>query len=173
MSAAVQSIAPSHVTSKSSRSGANRTANDVIEKIHEAETRSVRPRSHAGSLVPVDRDPRSIDEINAEIAALEAEARAKNYERKAYVERDLAYGIRERPGDDLQVVEERKTYRRSIDDWDYRRPRTDREIVLFDRSRSTPRDEYVVYERRKSPPRNVLRVEKDRRGRMALVRSAR
>lgn len=179
----VRSVAPSHVSSRSRssfREGPHRTTNDVIEKIHEAETRSVRPPSHAGSLVRVD--PRSIEDINAEIAALELEARAKKWEHKAEIERDRAHDIRERPVNDYELVEERRSYRRSIDDdyyrrsideYDYRRPRTNRELVLFDRSRSLPRGEYVVYERPKSPPRNIIRVEKDRRGRMALVRSAR
>lgn len=163
MSAAVKTVAPSHTGSKySSRSsskssysvnsGANRTANDVIERIHLAETRSIRPRSHAGSLVLArPQDPRSVEDINAEIAALEAESRARHLERKAESERELAMSIRDAPHYD--IVEERQIIRR---------PREE-EIVLFEKDR---------YERRKSPPRNVVRVEKDRKGRMALVKSS-
>lgn len=162
MSHAVKTVAPSKYSSRSSRSssvtsGANRTANDVIERIHLAETRSVRPRSHAGSLVLArPQDPRSIDDINAEIAALEAESRARYLERKAESERELAMSIRDAPHYD--IVEERQIVRR---------PREE-EIVLFDRDRV----EKVRYERPKSPPRNVIRVEKDRKGKLALVRSA-
>lgn len=161
MSAAVKTVAPSHTGSKHSsrsspksssiNSGANRTANDVIERIHAAETRSIRPRSHAGSLVLAHpHDPRSVDDINAEIAALEAESRARHLERKAESERELAMSIR---APEYDIVEERQVIRR---------PREE-EIVLFERDR---------VERRKSPPRNVVRVEKDRKGRMALVRSS-
>ncbi|KAK4494060.1 hypothetical protein PRZ48_014358, partial [Zasmidium cellare] len=156
MSAAVKSVAPSHASSKhssrssskasSSHSGANRTVNDVIERIHAAETRSVRPRSHAGSLVLARPQDRPIDDINAEIAALEAEARARHLERKAESERELAMSIR---APEYDIVEERQVIRR---------PREE-EIVLFERDR---------VERRKSPPRNVVRVEKDRKGRMSL-----
>lgn len=162
MSAAVKTVAPSHTGSKrssskasSSHSGANRTANDVIERIHAAETRSNRPRSHAGSLVLArPQDPRSVADINAEIAALEAESRARNLERKADAERDLAMSIREAPMPPAyDVVEERRIVRRAPQD----------EIVLFGKDR---------YERPKSPPRNVVRVEKDRKGRMSLVKSS-
>ncbi|KAF7186759.1 hypothetical protein HII31_11991, partial [Pseudocercospora fuligena] len=168
--AAVRTVEPSlrsyhQSSSHSSRSGPARTAQDVIDRIHAAETRSLRPRSHAGSLVIAQKDPRTVEDINAEIAALEAEARARNYERKAHEERDLALSIHERSrsvGYD-EIIEERRVYRRPRD-----------EVVLFERNRSLPpRDDYVVYERRRSPPRNVVRVEKDRKGRMALVRSSR
>lgn len=40
------------------------------------------------------------------------------------------------------------------------------------REERPPRSEYSERERERSPPRNVIRVEKDRKGRMALVRSA-
>ncbi|KXS99838.1 hypothetical protein AC578_8899 [Pseudocercospora eumusae] len=168
--AAVRTVEPSlrsyhQSSSHSSRSGPARTAQDVIDRINAAETRSLRPRSHAGSLVPAQKDPRTIEDINAEIAALEAEARARNYERKAHEERDMALSIHERSRSVgyEEIIEEKRVYRR---------PRE--EIVLFERNRSLPpRDEYVVYERRKPPPRNVVRVEKDRKGRMALVRSSR
>lgn len=168
MSIAVKTVAPSHASSRrssslhSGRSGANRTSNDVIERIHEAEVRSIRPRSHAGSLVLAHQhDPRSVEDINAEIAALEAEGRARKLERKADAERELAMSIREAPlVPEYDIVEERQLVRR---------PREE-EVVLFERDR---------YERRKrtpsppSPPRNVMRVEKDRKGRMALVKSSR
>lgn len=35
-----------------------------------------------------------------------------------------------------------------------------------------PREVLRIAERERSPPRNVLRVEKDRKGKMALVRSS-
>lgn len=170
--AAIRTVEPSlrsyHEHSlHSSRSGPARTAQDIIERVHAQETRSIRPRSHAGSLVLAPRDTRNVDDINAEIAALEAEARARNYERKAHEERDLAMSIQERSRSHSagyrEVIEERQVFRRPRD-----------EVVLFERNRSLPlRDEYVVYERRRSPPRNIVRVEKDRKGRMALVRSSR
>lgn len=100
---------------------------------------------HGGALIVQERDYRSDRDINAEIRALETERRALRFEREAEQKRDMAVRLRERrSADDLQLVE-------------YRRP---------------AREEMVVYEREKSPPRNVIRVEKDRKGRMALVRSA-
>jgi len=102
--------------------------------------------SHGGALVVQDREFRSDRDIQAEIARLEAERRALRLEREAEEKRDMALRIRERPEEEFQLVEYRET-----------RPREVLEIV----------------ERERSPPRNVIRVEKDRKGRMALVRSAR
>lgn len=98
--------------------------------------------THNTALVVPDRDRRSDRDIQAEIRALEAEQRALRLERDSGDRRDLALRVRERPEDEFQLVEYRD-----------RRP---------------------VYEevREKSPARNVVRVEKDRKGRMALVRSA-
>lgn len=98
-----------------------------------------------GTVVLAERDHRSDRDINAEIRALEAERRALRLEREAEERRDMALRLRERPEEEFQLVE----------------------------YRDRPRDELVVYERERerSPPRNVVRVEKDRKGRMALVRS--
>ncbi|CAK1363690.1 unnamed protein product [Cercospora beticola] len=101
---------------------------------------------HAGSLVLADRPHQSDRDINAEIRALEAERRALRLERDAEQKRDLAMRLRDPTRDEYSLVEYR------------------------DRSRS--RGDLVVYEREKSPQRNVIRVEKDRKGRMALVRSS-
>lgn len=47
------------------------------------------------------------------------------------------------------------------------------EMQLVQIREERPREEVVkIVERERSPPRNVVRVEKDRKGRMALVRSA-
>ena len=106
---------------------------------------------------------RSEAELKAEIRALEAEQRALRYEREAENpprrerpereerrEERREIVVRERPEEEYQVVE-------------YRPRQERREVVEYvDRER----------EREKSPPRNVIRVEKDRKGRMALVRSA-
>lgn len=109
------------------------------------EERAPSHHSHGGALVVQEREFRSDRDIQAEIARLEAERRALRLEREAEEKRDLALRIRERPEDEFQLVEYRET-----------RPREVLEIV----------------ERERSPPRNVIRVEKDRKGRMALVRSA-
>lgn len=102
---------------------------------------------HPGTVVLAEREHRSDRDINAEIRALESERRALRLEREAEERNDLALRLRERPHEEYhQLVEYR--------------------------DRSRPRDELVVYERERSPPRNVIRVEKDRKGRMALVRSA-
>jgi hypothetical protein len=114
-----------------------------------------RPRSsshHGGALVVQERtDYRSDRDINAEIRALEAERKALRLEREAEEKREMALRLRERPGtmEEYQMVE-------------YREPRGG-ELVMFEREER---------ERERSPPRNVIRVEKDRKGRMALVRSA-
>ncbi|KXT08637.1 hypothetical protein AC579_6560 [Pseudocercospora musae] len=110
------------------------------------EERSPSHHRHAGSLVLADREHRSDRDINAEIRFLEQERRALRLEREAEQKRDLALRLRERPEEDFQLVEYR--------------------------DRSRPRQELVIYERERTPPRNVVRVEKDRKGRMALVRSS-
>jgi hypothetical protein len=104
------------------------------------------PPSHHGALVVQEREYRSDRDIQAEIRALEAERRALRLEREAEEKRDLALRLREHPEEEYQLVEYREE----------RRPREMLEIV----------------ERERSPPRNVIRVEKDRKGRMALVRSS-
>lgn len=94
------------------------------------------------------REYRSDREIKDEIARLEAERRAVRLEREADRRRDMALRIRERPVDDYQMVEyDRRPQREVLD--------------LYER------DEF----REESPERKVIRVEKDRKGRMALVRS--
>ncbi|KXS98492.1 hypothetical protein AC578_2607 [Pseudocercospora eumusae] len=110
------------------------------------EERSPSHHHHAGSLVLADREHRSDRDINAEIRYLEQERRALRLEREAGQKLDLALRLRERPEEEFQLVEYR--------------------------DRSRPRQETVIYERERSPPRNVVRVEKDRKGRMALVRSS-
>lgn len=129
-------------------------------------------------------------EINDEIRALEAERQAQKYERRAEDERDLAYRFRERAasenrsrrsgsryGSEREYVVEKDVeyYREPSRDYAYEEYRRERsrapdELVLRDRERYGPRE--IVYERAPSPPRNVVRVQKDRRGRMSLVRSA-
>jgi hypothetical protein len=108
------------------------------------EERAPSHHHHAGTLILADRSDR---DINAEIRALEAERRALRLERDAEQKRELALRLRENPDEEFSLVEYR--------------------------SRSRPRNELVVYEREreKSPARNVIRVEKDRKGRLALVRS--
>jgi hypothetical protein len=99
--------------------------------------------SHAGTLVVQDREYRSQRDIEAEIRALESERRALRLERE---DQDrMALRLRGRSEEEYQLVEYRD--------------RRDREII-------------PIVERNPSPPRNVIRVEKDRKGRMALVRSA-
>lgn len=119
--------------------------------VEESGALSPRSPSHHGTLVLQEREYRSDRDIQGEIAKLEAERRALRLEREAEERRDLAIRIRERPEDEYQLVEYRS-----------REPREAREVL-------TLYDERV--ERERSPPRNVVRVEKDRKGRMALVRS--
>ena len=121
----------------------------VIEESGNLSPRS--PQSHHGTMVLQEREYRSDRDIQGEIARLEAERRALRLEREAEERRDLAIRIRERPEDEYQLVEYRS-----------REPREAREVLTL----------YDERERERSPPRNVLRVEKDRKGRMALVRSA-
>jgi hypothetical protein len=98
-------------------------------------------------VLPERRRERSRD-VHAEVRALEAEARALRLEREAQQHNHHGQVIIAQPQQSgYEMVE-------------YRERRPDREIV-----------EYV--ERDRSPKREVIRVEKDRKGRMALVRSAR
>lgn len=116
-------------------------------EFYEEKKTVVEERAPAGTVVLADREYRSDRDINAEIRALELERRALRHEREAEERRDLALRVRERPEEDFQLVE-------------YREHRPRDELVVYDK----------VYER--ESPRNVVRVEKDRKGRMALVRSA-
>lgn len=111
------------------------------------------PSRHSGALVvqPDRYDYRSDRDIQSEIRALESERRALKLEREAEERRDRATRLRERPG----LSEEEY---RLVEYSDYDRPR--RPLLIEET------------ERERSPPRNVVRVEKDRKGRMALVRSA-
>lgn len=90
-----------------------------------------------------EREYRSDRDIQGEIARLEAERRALRLEREADERRDMA--TRLRSDEEYQLVE-------------YRERGPPREVVEF-------------VEREKEPPKSVVRVEKDRKGRMALVRS--
>ena len=112
------------------------------------EERAPAPSRHGGELVIQERtEYRSDRDINSEIRSLEAERRALKLEREAEEKRDMALRLRERPiheEEDYQMVEYRE-----------RRPGRER-----------------APEREKSPARDVVRVEKDRKGRLALVRSA-
>lgn len=101
------------------------------------------PSSHGGALVYQERENRSQRDIEAEIRALESERRALRLERED--QDKMALRVRDRTDEEYQLVEYRD--------------RRDREIL-------------PIVERNPSPPRNVVRVEKDRKGRMALVRSA-
>ncbi|KAK4552088.1 hypothetical protein LTR86_010624 [Recurvomyces mirabilis] len=103
------------------------------------------PTMPSGALVIREREYRNDRDIQSEIRQLEAERRALRLEREAEEKRDMALRLREHPTDEFQLVEYRE-----------RRP---------------GREEMEIVEREKSPSRNVLRVEKDRKGRMALVRS--
>jgi hypothetical protein len=118
--------------------------------VEESGNFSPRSPSHHGTMVLQEREYRSDRDIQGEISKLEAERRALRLEREAEERRDLAVRIRERPEDEYQLVEYRS-----------REPREAREVLTL----------YDEHERERSPPRNVLRVEKDRKGRMALVRS--
>jgi hypothetical protein len=103
----------------------------------------VPPPSNAGTLVVQEREYRSQRDIEAEIRALESERRALRLERED--QDKMALRVRDKTDEEYQLVEYRD--------------RRDREII-------------PIVERNPSPPRNVIRVEKDRKGRMALVRSA-
>ncbi|KAK4888948.1 hypothetical protein LTR27_012228 [Elasticomyces elasticus] len=108
-----------------------------------------------GALVVRERtDYRSDRDIQSEIRQLEAERRALRLEREAEEKRDMALRLRTdgRGGgmteEEYQMVEYREGGRRG-----------DREVLQ-------------IVERERSPKRDVVRVEKDRKGRLALVRSA-
>ncbi|KAF2725749.1 hypothetical protein K431DRAFT_299491 [Polychaeton citri CBS 116435] len=103
------------------------------------------PSHHGSALVVQERQHRSDRDIQAEIRSLEVERRALRLERDAEERRDLALRLRERPDEEYRLVEYRE------------RPYGRREIVEFTEEK---------------PKKDVLRVEKDRKGRMALVRSA-
>jgi hypothetical protein len=105
------------------------------------------PTMPSGALVVREREYRSDRDIQSEIRQLEAERRALRLEREAEERRDMALRIREHPEEEFQLVEYRET-------------------------RVPGRETLIIEERDRSPPRNVVRVEKDRKGRMALVRSA-
>ncbi|KAI5360218.1 hypothetical protein Slin15195_G120810 [Septoria linicola] len=188
MAARIVTVEPTIVSRATSRSSSrpSRRGADLIDRLNalENEKRS-RRHSHAGSLVLARPGAdRSVQDINDEIRALEAEKQAYRYENRASEERDLAYRYRERASSeaprsrygserDLIIEEE---YRRHRPEQDYiyeesrrTRSRPPAELVLYDREKYGPRE--VVYERAKSPPRNVVRVQKDRKGRMTLVRS--
>ena len=120
----------------------------VIEESGSLSPTQIRsPSQQHGTLVLQEREYRSDRDIKAEISRLEAERRAIRLEREAEERRDLAIRIRERPEEEYQLVEYRDRPAREV-------------LTLYDER-----------ERERSPPRNVLRVEKDRKGRMALVRS--
>jgi hypothetical protein len=188
MAARIITVEPTLVSSAASRSSSrpSRRGADLIERLNalENEKRS-RRLSHAGSLVlarpGVDR---AMQDINNEIRALEAEKQAYRYEDRASEERDLAHRFRDRASSEAPrsrygserdfFVEE--DYRRRPESEYYSeearrtRSRPPAELVLYDRERYGPRE--VIYERAKSPPRNIIRVQKDRKGRLSLVRSA-
>ncbi|CAK4033183.1 Hypothetical predicted protein [Lecanosticta acicola] len=133
---------------------------------------------------------KNLAELNEEIRALELERanRAREHELrgfkdelKAREEFALADQYRHRHhhhhhhdrAGDLALYDGTRGRPRIVED----------EVMLFDRERSRRRshdDELVVYDRygrkryykrTKSPPKNVVRVEKDRRGRLSLVKS--
>lgn len=110
-----------------------------------------RSSSHGGALIVQEREHRSDRDIKDEIRRLEAERRALRFEREAEDRQDRALKIRERANEDYSLVEYRSKSRSGRD--------RDREVM-------------EVVERDRSPDRNVTRVEKDRKGRLALVRSA-
>ncbi|KAK5111700.1 hypothetical protein LTR62_004806 [Meristemomyces frigidus] len=109
------------------------------------------PSMPSGALVIREhtRDYRNDRDIQSEIRQLEAERRALRLEREAEEKRDMALRVRQqKTEEDFQLVE-------------YRERRPERDVLLIEER-----------EREKSPARNVVRVEKDRKGRLALVRSA-
>lgn len=189
MAAKIMTVEPSLASSYSSRSHSrpSRRAADLIERLNDLEhEKRSRRHSHAGSLVLARPGAdRSVDDINNEIRALEAEKQAYRYESRASEERDLAYKFRERASSEAPrsrygserdlIIEEdfRRLPAKEYVHEEYRRERSrpPEELVLYDRERYGPRE--VVYERARSPQRNVVRVQKDRKGRLSLVRSSR
>ncbi|KAI4719432.1 hypothetical protein E4T48_04384 [Aureobasidium sp. EXF-10727] len=113
--------------------------------IHEP-ARPAPPQQQPMTIVLPDRRREHSRDVHAEVRALEAEARALRLEREA----------QHHHGQIILAQPQQSGYEMV----EYRERRPDREIV-----------EYV--ERDRSPKRDVIRVEKDRKGRMALVRSAR
>ncbi|KAM3420853.1 hypothetical protein BST61_g4092 [Cercospora zeina] len=190
MAARIMTVEPSLESGYTSRSHSrpSRRGADLIDRLNhlEHEKRS-RRHSHAGSLVLARPEAdRSVHDINAEIRALEAEKQAYRYESRASEERDLAYLYRERAssesprsryGSERDLLIEEEDFRRlperdsMYEESRRARSRPPSELVLYDREKYGPRE--VVYERAKSPQRNVVRVQKDRKGRLSLVRSAR
>ncbi|EME44428.1 hypothetical protein DOTSEDRAFT_24470 [Dothistroma septosporum NZE10] len=178
----VRTIEPPILRAKSVASRGRPAFLDRIE-----DDRSSRVRSHSQSLVLVDQNRRSLRDLDDEIRALEAqrerEREAGRYERKALRDEQraaeeyrLASRLREPPPRDAYEFRERSTSRFRANEVDLI------DDSLTRRSESRRRDELVVYDRygqptyyrrEKSPPRNVVRVEKDRKGRMSLVRSTR
>jgi hypothetical protein len=77
---------------------------------------------------------------------------------------------------DREYRSERRALRLEREDQDKMalrvRDRTDEEYQLVEYRDRRDREIIPIVERNPSPPRNVIRVEKDRKGRMALVRSA-
>ncbi|KAI4755138.1 hypothetical protein E4T52_12877 [Aureobasidium sp. EXF-3400] len=111
-------------------------------------SRPAPPQQQPMTIVLPERRREHSRDVHAEVRALEAEARALRLEREAQQHHHHGQIIVAQPQQaGYEMVE-------------YRERRPDREIV-----------EYV--ERDRSPKREVIRVEKDRKGRMALVRSAR
>lgn len=88
-------------------------------------------------------------------------------ERHRHNDRDIKAEIRA-----LEAEQRALRYERQVDDRNLiiRRPDEAYEVVEYRERR--PDREIVEYERPKSPKRDVVRVEKDRKGRMALVRSS-
>lgn len=114
---------------------------------------------------------RSEAELKAEIRALEAEQRALRLERETESPARREVLIREQRPE--VIIRERPEERRELIVRE-QRPEEEYQVVEY-RPRPERREvEYVERERERerSPPRNVIRVEKDRKGRMALVRSA-
>ncbi|KAI5266815.1 hypothetical protein E4T47_08203 [Aureobasidium subglaciale] len=114
--------------------------------IHEP-SRPAPPQQQPMTIVLPERRREHSRDVHAEVRALEAEARALRLEREAQHHHHGQIVLAQPQQSGYEMVE-------------YRERRPDREIV-----------EYV--ERDRSPKREVIRVEKDRKGRMALVRSAR
>jgi hypothetical protein len=117
----------------------------VIEERGSPSSHYRSPSSHGGALIVQEKEYRSDRDIQQEISRLEAERRALRLEREAEDRRNMAVRIRERSDEEYQLVE-------------YREP--NRELLE------------IVESRERSPPRNIVRVEKDRKGKMALVRSS-
>ena len=204
MSARIITVEPSLASRASSRSYSRpaRRGADLVDRLNDLEyEKRSRRHSHAGSLVLARPGAdRSVQDINDEIRALEAEKQAYRYENRAAEERDIAYRYRERAlseaprsryGSEREVIVEddsrrsrsrygserglivEEEFRRGPErDYMYeerRRSKPPAELVVYDEERYGPRE--VVYERARSPPRNVVRVQKDRKGRLSLVRS--